>query len=145
MPTADRSALDLAYSWDGEKDRCVHAHPERMQLASADGVGSLIVEAYHRPGDQHVSVVPDCLADRKFRFFTLAQETYLRSMIAFKYQANLDGTKTALILSLDTDEADYFSDERTSEISAFLVEMMKRFEYEVLSLELSRKIPDIHQ
>ena len=140
VPDAERTKLDLGYSWNGLRDQCVTEHPERMLLVSHEGIASLIVETFHRPGDHKLTVVPNTDADEAFHFFTPGQRSYLRSMLAFKYQAHVDGTKTALVLSLDCDEPDFFNHQRATEFTAFLVEMLKRFEYEVMNLELTRKI-----
>lgn len=140
MPTADMTQMSLAYAWDGESNECFANHPERMKLVSAGGLKSLIAETFHLAGNQRLSIIPDCGADAQFKYFSPEQAEYLRSMIAFKYQLTLDGTETALVLSLDTDEAGFFSTERTNEITVFLIEMMKRFEYELLNLEVTKKI-----
>ena len=46
-----------------------------------------------------------------------------------------DGLKDAIILSLDTDQDCFFGRYEKEELSEFFIEMMKRFEYEMLSLQ----------
>lgn len=140
IPNKEMTQLELLKSWDGEHENCVSQHPERMKLVSGGGLKSIVAETFHLAGDHQLTVVSDCAGDSTFAFFTDEQKNKLRSLIAFKYQLPLYGTESALVLSLDSDEPNFFQTTKAAEITDFLVEMMRRFEYELLNLELTNKL-----
>jgi hypothetical protein len=131
--SADLSRLELMYSWNGHAQGCVREHPERMQLNSPKGLRSIVAHTYHRNGSNPVFTVPDCASDPDFEYFDADQKPYLRSMFALKYPASIDGTETALILTLDTDQVGFFSNERSGEVMTFILEMLRRLEFEFLN------------
>ena len=140
IPDKERTELRHAYSFDGQKKNCFQDNSEWMKLNSPKGIRSEIVRAYHADGDQKLQLIPDCSKHPNFTFFRPEQRDYLKSMLTFKYLLQLDGAQSALMLCIDCDEPDFFSKDRYEEISEFLVEMLKRFEYEMLGLEIVAKI-----
>ncbi len=131
----------IFYKWNGQDEDCVIPPPEAMKLMSPQGVQSEIVRTYHLPGSARLALVPNCLTEPGFAKLVPNQDEYLKSMLSFKYKYHKDGAEAALVLSLDCDEPDFFSNDRFQEISHFLVEMLKRFEYEMLGLEIVAKLP----
>lgn len=141
LPTEEpQPRLEPYYSWDGENQGCINPAQESMLLMSPDGIPSEIVRTYHQAGDHCLRLIPDCEKQGDFHFHRIQQRQYLKSMLAFKYQYQKDGTPAALVLSLDCDQPNFFSADRYDEISEFLVEMLKRFEYEMLGLEIVAKL-----
>ncbi|MEY2564916.1 MAG: hypothetical protein QOH88_3109 [Verrucomicrobiota bacterium] len=61
-------------------------------------------------------------------------------MIAFKHRLEMDGTATAMILALDCDKTGFFHKGRAEELRNFLIEMMKRVEYEALTSDITSKL-----
>lgn len=147
LPDPTASKLKLFYSWDGTKQSCFqHAHPQYMRLNSPQGILAEIVKTYHSGGDRHLSLIPDCEKAEQagtFKFFHHRQHEYLKSMLSFKYLFELDGTEAALILSLDCNESGFFGTGRQAEITEFLVDMLLRFEYEMLGIELVGKLTSV--
>jgi hypothetical protein len=139
LPDREMNSLVIRYSWDGERDGCIGNHPEHMRLVSAAGSTSEIVRTFHLRGDHEIGLVPDCAGDRSFRFWDEEQPKYLRSLLCLKYQLQLDGMQSALVLSLDCDEPNFFSSERAEEFRTYVVEMLIRVEYELVSAELRSK------
>ena len=125
FPNADHTKLIHAYSFDGENRNCFQDNSEWMQLNSPKGISSEIVRVYHAEGDQKLLLVPDCSTHPNFTFFRPEQRDYLKSMLIFKYLVQLDGAASALMLSIDCDEPNFFGKDRYDEISEFLVEMLK--------------------
>ena len=141
IPNADRTELVHAFSFDGEKRNCFSDNSDWMQISSPQGIHSEIVRVYHADGDHKLQLIPDPTTHPNFTWFRPDQKGYLKSMLIFKYLLQLDGASSALLLSLDCNEPNFFSNDRYEEISEFLVEMLKRFEYEMLGLEIVAKIP----
>jgi hypothetical protein len=126
------------YSWDGEKANCINPNPEAMRTNSSEGIHSTVVQCFHSTtGIVHVA---DCLADEQFQHFRPGQSEYLKSMIAFKHRLEMDGTATAMILALDCDQTGFFNKGRAEELRNFLIEMMKRVEYEALTSDITSKL-----
>ena len=140
-PDELHTRLVLAYSFDGQKSDCFHENPDWMQLNSPQGIRSEVVRAYHADGDHRLQLIPDCHSHSNFEWFRHEQRSYLSSMLTFKYQLQIDGVASALIVSIDCDEPNFFGPDRYEEISEFLVEMLQRFEYEMLGLEIVAKLP----
>lgn len=131
--------MQIFYKWNGTNSDCVVPPENAMKLMSPEGIGSEIVRTYHLPGSAVLSLVPNCVTP-DFRKLYQNQDEYLKSMLSFKYKYQKNGTDAAMVLSLDCDEPNFFSDDRYREISEFLVEMLKRFEYEMLGLEIIAKL-----
>lgn len=132
--------LEPAFSWDGQKKNCITPNLKEMELGSPEGVGSVVVQCYNTRGDGNIIVIPDCQNEKDFDFFRPEQKVYLRSMVAFKYKTDHEGTPGALVLSLDCDEKGFFAPGESEELKAFFVEMLKRIDYELLLSDVSEKL-----
>jgi len=141
VPADGHSRLELAYSWNGETVGCVTEHGDCLALNSPQGIRSEVVRTFHQNGDKVLRIIPNCETD-DFSYFSDEQRSYLKSMLSFKYRLQLEGIESAIVLSLDCDEEGFFAKERRREISEFLVEMLRRFEYEMLGVELVAKLQE---
>ncbi|MCE9536338.1 MAG: hypothetical protein K8R65_08010, partial [Nitrospirae bacterium] len=135
-----RQVLQPAFSWDGKTKHCMSDNSTQMALASPNGVFSVIVQCYNSKEDPAIIIVSDCEKDPGFDFFRPQQKQYLKSMLAFKYKTEHDGITDALVLALDCNVINFFNLKQADELKAFLIEMMKRIDYELLSAEVSIKV-----
>ena len=133
------SRLTVAYSLDGsESERCISQESEEfMVIDDPRGPQTVVMQLYHSKSD--FIVISDCeSADPKdFRYLRDQQRAYLKSLMVFKHVTNA-GAQNALILSIDCGIPHFFRTEDTHQLRSFLVEIMKRVEYEVTTLDLLR-------
>ena len=45
-----------------------------------------------------------------------------------------------MVLALDCDQPDFFNEQRSEEVKTFMIEMMKRVEYEALTSDIISKL-----
>jgi hypothetical protein len=128
----------MVLEWDNEN--CVNDNPEQLRISSAEGIKSKVVECYHLQGDHKFIAVANCSNDASFEYFRQGQSEHLKSLFAFKHRLEIDGMPTAMVLALDSDEPDFFNEERAEAVRTFVIEMMKRIEYEALMSDVLRKL-----
>lgn len=134
----DSYELSPAFSWDGKKADCIKENNGPYMRDDPEGAKSLIVQTFQDPGVLQVVTSTHRAAQAgAFYFFRPEQRAYLKSLVAYKHVGERDartGTRDALIVCLDTDQEGFFGQFDKERLLEFFVEMMKRFEYEHLSL-----------
>lgn len=124
--------LKRMYAWDGEKDTCFTGRVlEIATLDDPNGAQSQLAKLFLSP--EKICILESCRESTKrgeFSFFP-GQEQYLKSMVLFKHVFERNGTRDALILTLDSSQEGLFRESDREEITTFLVEMLKRVEYEL--------------
>lgn len=130
----DPQTLFCWYSTDGANQNCFNQNSERLSLSDADGSKSKIVECFHRTGNHPALIVENTEAG-DFDFFRPEQKQYLKSLLVLKYVAEIDGKKAPIIFAVDSDQPGYFREDLEGDYRGFLVEMGRRLEYEIQSLQ----------
>lgn len=136
----DDNILEAVAAWDGERDGCFSNHHQKyMRLTNPGGARSLVVECYF--SQRALLRVEDCMAASqenppRFTFFSPEQRDTLKSMVAYRYTLRHAAEPSALVLTLDTDEAGFFSAVREFECQILFQETGQRIELELTSLEL---------
>lgn len=130
--------MEVAFGWDGDKHKCFNTNTIRyMEIDDPDsGPKSLITQLYHSA--KTIKIVPNCEAAAQvndFEFFKPEQRKYLCSMVALKKMIHTD-KREAVILTLDTDQNDFFRLEDEEEIELCCGEILKRLEFELLMLSI---------
>jgi hypothetical protein len=136
LPAVGRQQMELTLSWNGHAHDCYSRTPGKMLLVNATGIYSIVVRTFHSPGNHVLHLTPDPKKELGFEFWTARQHEQLRSIAAFKYQLEIDGTESALVLEMDCNAAGFFDESRREPLSELLVEMLRRFEYELICAEL---------
>lgn len=131
------------YSWDGSHENCFsNSHPGYMSLDAPGGAQSLVVQCFR--SESPLLLVADCVRaaeQNKFIFFSPAQRDKIKSMVAYRYNLHHSPKPDALILTMDTDHAGFFSANREFECQLLLQETGSRLELELIALELIKKLP----
>lgn len=138
----DPQTLAALYSWDGTRENCIsNGHAGYMNLDGPGGARSLVVECYR--SSTPLLMVANCeqaAAENKFVFFDPDQRMKLKSMVAYRYNLQLSEKPDALILTMDTDKAGFFSSDREFECQLLLEETGNRLDLELTALELINKL-----
>jgi hypothetical protein len=131
-----------AYSYNGQRDDGVFsAIAHGLRIDDPNGTKSMLAQTYL--SDRKLHIVPSCREAAKreeFHYLHVAQNDYLRSMLAYKHVWLRDGEPDAFVLTLDTTCDGFFGRYSAESIEPFLIEMMKRVEYEVLSLQMQKAL-----
>lgn len=127
----DTNRLKRIYGWNGETSDCFSNRVAEIgRLNDPEGIKSQLVKCYHSP--EGLLILESCAKAAQtgdFRFFP-GQDAYLKSMVIYKHVYEHDGEKDALLLTLDSSQEYLFRQDDEEEIRTFLLEMMKRIEYE---------------
>jgi len=133
---ADRNALRRVYSWNGDTTECFNRNGQDLgKLDDPEGMPTQLVRIYH--SSKRILIIESCSRQAELGNFHLfpGQQTYLRSMILYKHVFDDHGTKSALILTLDSSEDGLFREKDEQELEILLLEMMKRVEFEMKCVE----------
>lgn len=141
----DLTILRPFFGWDGRDSDCFKSdHSEFLRLNDFGGTKSIVVQAFQSPAP--LIVIGSCEEAeraRTFVFFHPDQRERLKSMVAYRHEWSLGGSRgrrDALVLALDTDQDHFFSRFDSEQLTEFFVEMMKRFEYEQVGLTFQAKL-----
>ena len=138
----DLQKLAPLYSWNGNAENCIsNNHVGYMAIDGPGGARSLVVECYR--SSTPMLMIEDCAKAAKedrFVFFDPDQQSKLRSMVAYRYNLQLNDKPDALILTMDTDKAGFFSADREFECRLLLEETGNRLGLELTALELIKKL-----
>jgi hypothetical protein len=137
----DLNELKRIYSWDGKTVDCFKRSGKELgRLDDPEGIKTQLLKSFH--SSDTILIIESCpkAAERgEFNYFP-GQQNYLKSMMLYKHVFEHNGTKDALILTLDSSEEALFKNKDEQEIRIFLLEMMKRVEFELRFLETLTKV-----
>ena len=130
------------YSFDGKNYDCFGtASGSYMEIDDPEGAKSLITKLYHSP--ETCFIVADCvqaMRSGEFYFFRHEQLEYLKSLVAVKRKTVHTGEKNIIILTMDTDQADFFGQIGKERIELYCAEILKRLEFELLCFNIKSSI-----
>lgn len=129
----DPDKLICAFSWDGKKPNCINSSAEHLSISDPDGIKSLVLDCYHKPGGQPSIIISDTIQasnEGRFNFFRPAQREYLKSIFVMKYKATIEERKRPMIFSIDSSIPAFFKEKDEDFLKGFLLEMGRRMEYE---------------
>lgn len=135
--------LQPIYSFDGTTQTCFSEHSRSyMRIDEPEGARSLMTQLYHKRGE-FCRVIPNCaLAEKngEFEYFRPEQKEYIKSMVAAKKKVAYPTGMEIAILTMDTNQADFFKHEDREEIEACCNEILKRLEFELLCFKIRPSI-----
>lgn len=142
----DADFLKPILSWDGTKSRVFSdASRNHMRLSSPGGkqARTMVVQCWF--SEEPLLIVPDGMKagiDGASWYFYSGQEKHLRSMVAYRHVFENDPEAQALILTLDTDEPDFFTEMLRPDLETTLRAFAVRLEFELVSLIVSSSEAD---
>jgi hypothetical protein len=101
------------------------------------GQYSIVVRTFHADGERVLNLIPDTKKAASFEFWSDEQKEHLHSIATFKCKIALDGATSALVLEMDCNAPGFFDESRRDPLTTLLVEMVRRFEYEMLCASLN--------
>jgi hypothetical protein len=137
MIAEDGKTLEPAYSWDGANLNCFsNKHRDLMKISNPGGGRSVVVECWL--AQEPFIFISDGEASQrmgKFRYFYSGQEKELRSMVAYRHNLSEISASDAFIMTLDSNQADFFSADIESECRLLMPAFSRRIELELLVVE----------
>lgn len=137
----DPQNLRIAFSWDGTRTDCFSKRQgDYWRLDDPTGTKSAVCSCFHKSdGFILIPSCPEAVKERTFFYFTPDQERYLKSMVIMRHNMREGLHTDAVVASLDTDQEFFFNKDREDEMRKLLSEMMRRFEFELCTLDAVKK------
>jgi len=131
----DKITLEPAFAWDGEKSNVFSGkYAEYMKITSHGRARSAVVQAWG-PDGPFIFIADGEEAERQGRFcyFNPAQRQKLRSMVAYCHYMKGPSPDDAFVITLDSDQAAFFSGDLEVECRLLVPAFSRRIELELLA------------
>ncbi|MSU49001.1 MAG: hypothetical protein EXS37_07945 [Opitutus sp.] len=131
----DKVTLTPAFSWDGEKNKVFSGkYAEYMKITAHGRAHSAVVQAWG-PDGPFIFIGDGEEAERagRFRYFNPGQRQKIRSMVAYCHYMKGPTPDDAFVISLDSDQAGFFSGDVEVECRLLAPAFSRRIELELLA------------
>jgi hypothetical protein len=133
------------YSFDGSTVDCFSGQSRtHMQITNPEGCLTLMTQLYHSV--ETFRLIPDCEAaekDRTFTFLRPDQRDRIKSIVAAKRVIRYaNGNRDIVILTMDSDQLNFFDSKENVEIKLCCDQILLRLEFELIWLDIKGKVTE---